>query len=85
MPEKHALELVEERIPVDPRIIIGRFAVRAGDVPMLAKRPELGPFDLNGEAAYLEVNGSIVARGSMRLDDRGAEFIIAEMSEEEAE
>jgi hypothetical protein len=84
MLEKHALELVEERIPVEPRIIIGRFAVRAGDVPNLASRPELGPYDLDGAKAYLEINGSLVARGSIRLSERDAEFIIGEMNQEEA-
>ena len=71
--------IMEDRIRVQPRIILGSFPLKAGEISLLGKKRELGPFHFKGDEAVLEVNGSPIARGVIRLTENGAEFTIGEM------
>jgi hypothetical protein len=83
MIEKSAMEVMDERIPVQPRVILGSFTLKARDIPLMVRKRELGPYDFDGEAVFLEINGTVVARGSIRVGDEGAEFVISEIHQED--
>lgn len=79
--KKHAMN-IEDRVKVRPGIILGNFPLKAGEIDDLGKSGDLGPWSLDPENALLEVNGAVIARGTVSMDENGALFTIVEMNQE---
>jgi hypothetical protein len=78
-----AVKSLAESITLEPRLNLVSLRKTAAELEWMSKRDSLGPFEWNPGELYLEVNGTVIASGTLSMGKDGAEFIINEIRQED--